>query len=153
MNRKQRRHPEKQWDAEFVQTQELGNEIFRDCMPEEYFREKVAAMEKMQKNGITVEDLKKNYDIGFDEGYKFAGKEIVMGCFAAICLALNETHGFGRKRCCDVLNVVDRHMMYTLTSGEAVQEVWDKIGLQLLFDEAFDRVQEKDERKKDDGTQ
>lgn len=101
-------------------------------------------VKKMVKNGISVEDLEKNYNIGFKDGFKMAGEPIVKGCFAAICLVLHEMHGFGRKRCCDVLNAVDRHMMYTLTSDEAIQEVWEKIGLHIDFGEPFDRIQEKE---------
>lgn len=101
-------------------------------------------VKKMVKNGISVEDLEKNYNIGFKDGFKAAGEPIVKGCFAAICLVLHEMHGFGRKRCCDVLNAVDRHMMYTLTSDEAIQEVWEKIGLHIDFGEPFDRIQEKE---------
>lgn len=114
-----------------------------------YLRESPQELaKKLVKNGITADDLKRNYDTGFADGFKAAGEPIVKGCFAAVCLALNELHGFGKKRCYDVLSAVDRHMLYSLTTDEAIQEVWDKIGLQLLFDEPFDRVQEID--RKDD---
>ena len=141
MNRKQRRMEQRQRELE--QALDSFNEDMRQFMPDEYFKKKCDAIDKIQRNGITLEDLKQNYDIGFKEGFKAAGEPIVKGCFAAICLVLHEMHGFGRKRCCDVLNAVDQHMMYTLTSDEAIQEVWDKIGLHLDFKEAFDRVQEK----------
>ena len=140
MNRQQRRMEQRQQQLQSV----LDNYDMRSAMPEEYFRNKVCLMDKLQINGITVNDLKENYDIGYKDGFKAAGEPIVKGCFAAICLVLHEMHGFGRKRCCDVLNAVDRHMMYTLTTDEAIQEVWDTIGLHLEFNEPFDRVQEKD---------
>lgn len=141
MNRQQRR--EQRWDEDFDRVAEFRNDVLRECMPEEYFRKKVAAVEKLQRNGITVEELKENYVLGYNEGFKAAGEPIVKGCFAAICLVLNEKYGFGRKRCHDVLSAVDQHLLFTLTSDEAIAEVWDKIGLQLEFNEPFDRVQEK----------
>ena len=55
---------------------------------------------------------------------------------------LNEKYGFGRKRCCEVLNAVDQHLLYTLTSDEAIEEVWKRMGLKLEFNETFDRIQE-----------
>lgn len=70
---------------------------------------------------------------------------MVKSCYAAICLALHELYGFGRKRCLDTLNCVDAKLIDTLTSAEAIDEVWEKIGLQIDFSEAFDRISEKDE--------
>ena len=114
----------------------------RSAMPEEYFKNKVTIMDKLQVNGITVKELKENYDRGFSDGFKAAGEPIVKGCFAAICLAMHDLHGYGKKRCCDILNAVDQHLLYTLTDDEAIEEVWQKIGLKLDFKEAFDRIQE-----------
>lgn len=145
MNRKQRRHPETvaRWDEEFDRVQEMRAEALRECMPEEYFRQRVAAVAKIQQNGITIKELKENYDRGFSDGFKAAGEPIVKGCFAAICLALHDKRfGFGKKRCCDVLNAVDQHLLYDLTSDEAIEQVWQEIGLKLDFKEAFDRIQE-----------
>lgn len=142
MNRQQRRHPEKHWDEEFAQVTGYRNELMRDCMPEEYFRKKVAAMDKLQRNGITVEHLKENYDKGWQDGFKEAAEPVIRGCFAAICLALNDLHGFGQKRCMAVLNAVDEHLTYTLSSIEAIDEVYKRMGLQIEFKEPFDRVRE-----------
>ena len=137
MNRKQRR-------SQKITSDGLRNvgEDMRSAMPEEYFRNKVAIMDKLQINGITVNQLKENYDNGFNDGFKAAGEPIVKGCFAAVCLALNEKYGFGRKRCCEVLNAVDQHLLYTLTSDDVIEEVWQKMGLKLEFNDTFDRIQE-----------
>ena len=94
------------------------------------------------QQGISPDDLIEEYRKGYNAGWRDAGDPIVKGCYAAICLALNEMHGFGCKRCKDVLNKVDEILLYTLTSDEAIQSVWDKIGLKLTFSETFDRVSE-----------
>lgn len=94
----------------------------------------------MVQNGITVHDLQANFDKGYRAGYRKAGEQIVKGCYAAVCLALNELHGFGHKRCRDVLCKIDELMLYQLTTDEAVNEVWEKTGLKIHFDEALDRV-------------
>ena len=77
MNRKQRR-------SQKITSDGLRNvgEDMRSAMPEEYFRNKVAIMDKLQINGITVNQLKENYDNGFNDGFKAAGEPIVKGCFA-----------------------------------------------------------------------
>lgn len=51
--------------------------------------------------------------------------------------------GFGKKRLRDVLQKTDQIVLEQLTSMEAIEEVWNKIGLQLVFDDPFERVQEK----------
>lgn len=140
MNRKNRR--QKHWDDEFNDVTQYRNELMRECMPEEYFRRKVAAIENLQRNGITVAELKENYDKGYQEGFKAAAEPVVRGIYASVCLALNDLHGFGQKRCADVLRSVDEHLTYSLTSADAIDEVWKRMGLRLEFKEAFDRIQE-----------
>ena len=94
---------------------------------------------------FNLKEYDKGYGKGYDKGFKDSAEPVVRGCFAAVCLALNDLHGFGQKRCMDVLNAVDEHMTMTLTSDEAIDEVWDRMKLKLVFSEAFDRVQEADE--------
>lgn len=96
------------------------------------------------KNGITETDLKRNYETGFQDGYKIAAEDTVKGIYAALCLALKDLYGFGRKRCYDVLKATDAIMLYRLTGDDLIQNVWDALGLKLDFKDAMDRVQEKD---------
>lgn len=140
MNRKERR--QKKWDEEFNLVQQSRNDFMRECMPEEYFRKKVARLNEMQRNGITVEMLKANYDLGYKEGFQAAAEPVVRGIYAAVCLALNDLHGFGQKRCADVLRCLDDHLTYTLTSTDLIDDVWERMGLKLEFKEPFDRIQE-----------
>ena len=114
-----------------------------------YFKNKVRLEEirqkkvqELQRNGITVKDLEENYDKGFREGFKKAAEPIVRGCYAGVCLALNDLYGFGHKRCADVLNALDNHITMSLTSSELIDEVWERMGLKIEFKEAFDRIQE-----------
>lgn len=140
MNRRERRMQERQ------QALERGAASFREdqrqFMPEEYFKEKVAKMDRLQRNGITVADLKENYDKGWQDGFHESGDMVIRSCYAAICLALNDLHGFGQKRCMDVLNAVDEHMTMTLSSSEAIDEVYKRMGLMIEFKEPFDRIRE-----------
>lgn len=143
MGRRQRRAQERiERQESIARGALLIAEDKRNAMPEVYFREKVEAMEKLQRNGITVADLKENYDKGYTDGFKAAGEPIVKGCYAAVCLALNDLHGFGQKRCAAVLRSVDEHMRYSLTSQETIEEVWQRMGLRLEFKEVFDRIVE-----------
>jgi hypothetical protein len=108
-----------------------------------YMRETKAELTKrLIKNGITEQDLKNEYIKGYTNGFREAAEPVIRGCYAATCLALNDLHGFGQKRCADVLRALDEHLTMTLTSNEAIDEVYKRIGLKLDFKEPFDRVQE-----------
>ena len=106
-------------------------------------REQRAA--KLARNGITVEDLDKacaeNLKRGIAEGEKMTYRTI----YAAVCLALNELHGFGSKRCADVLKRADQIALESLGSGDLMDGVWERMKLRLDFDQPFDRIEEVDE--------
>lgn len=100
-------------------------------------------LKNIEKNGITLEELKRAEDDGYDRGVKVGIENTMRTCYAAICLALHELHGFGAKRCKDVLNSVDEKVVMALTSEETIQEVYDQMGLEIRFrDIPGDRVQE-----------
>lgn len=105
---------------------------------------RAAVIERLSKNGITPEDLKKEYDKGFDEGFRRAAEPIISSTYAAVCLALHELHGFGPKRCEDVLRLLDQKLLYSLTSVELAQQVLEDIGLTINFKEPFDRIEDKE---------
>ena len=100
------------------------------------------ARDRLSQNGITPEDLEKNYDLGYSKGFSDASTPAVKGCYAAVCLALKELHGFGRDECKAVLEAMDQHILMSLSSMEAIDEVWEELGLRIEFEEAFDRIQE-----------
>ena len=49
--------------------------------------------------------------------------------------------GFGEDECFRALTRVDERLLWTLENQELVDEVLEKTGLTILFDEVFDRVQ------------
>lgn len=92
-----------------------------------------AAVERIQRNGITIDDMYRAENEAYSKGIQ-AGKEAtVRTCFAAICMTLHEMHGFGKDRCRKVLNDVYDKLTMALTSDDAIQEVYDKIGLEIHF--------------------
>lgn len=105
-----------------------------------------AAFQRIQKNGITLEDVKRAEEKSYAQGVQAGIENTMKTCYAAICLALNELHGFGTKRCKDVLNAVDEKVVMTLTSDEAIQEVFDRMGLVIRFNAGplEERVEERE---------
>lgn len=112
--------------------------------PEYKSMTKQQKMDALIKNGITPKDIEKSYSDGYNAGFSDACPATFKTIYAAVCLALNEMHGFGAKRCRDILKMVDSKVIYSLTSEEAIQAVYDRMGLTLNFDEPFERIGEKD---------
>lgn len=90
-------------------------------------------LKSIERNGITLEELKRAEDDGYQRGVQTGIEGTMRTCYAAICLALHELHGFGKERCAKVLNNVDEKITMSLTSEEAIQEVYDQIGLEIVF--------------------
>lgn len=137
-NRAQRRADARQEQKENAELRMSG--YFKAKSKIEAVKQK--KMDELQRNGITLADLQANYDKGFHDGFKKAAEPIVRGCYAGVCLALNDLYGFGHKRCADVLNALDQHITMTLSSVEAIDEVWNRMGLKLDFKDPFERIQE-----------
>ena len=91
------------------------------------------AFQRISKNGITIEDMHKAEEDAYSKGLKDGKDGAVKTVFAAICLTLHELHGFGKERCSRVLNDVYDKLQFTLTSQDAIQEVYDTIGLEIRF--------------------
>jgi hypothetical protein len=96
----------------------------------------------LERNGITIADLEKAGNDGFAKGYEVASFDTIKACYAALCLALKEIHGFKKKRCARVLRAVDNAVLYRLTGDDLIQQVWDEIGLNINFNDPLDRIEE-----------
>ena len=97
---------------------------------------------ELVKNGITADDLDREWEAGYKEGFNQASPSIVKTIYAAIALAANNVYGFGRKRTKRLLKAVDDLVVDSLTSAEIVEEVWNKIGLKLDFDDPMELIKE-----------
>jgi len=100
-------------------------------------QEKLAAM---VKNGITPKDLDKAYEDGRKAALMDCGAPILRGAYAAMCIAANELHGFGTKRCFDLLMKVDDIITNALTSRELIDDALVKTGIELDFEDVYGHV-------------
>lgn len=80
---------------------------------------------------------------------KEARNQAVEYCFhsiyAAVLLAAQEVYGFGHKRAWRLLKRVDEIVCTALSSEEVIQEVWERMGLEINFREGVDRIREVEE--------
>ena len=111
---------------------------WRSLTPEEKARHKKTqeAMARIERNGITVEDLEQQYNLGLQDGFKAGKSQTFETLFAAIALALNELHGFDAEQCVEVMNLVHDKVFFALSTDEAIKEVYDTLGLEIVFNDS-----------------
>lgn len=105
---------------------------------------KAERLAQIMKQGISPEDLEKEYKAGFEAGFQAASKPVIRSHYAALILAAHELYGFGQERCIRLLNRVNDLMVETLTSEEMTQRAFDEIGVLIDWNDPFDRVQKKE---------
>lgn len=110
---------------------------WKSLTPEEKARHTATqeAVARIEKNGITLEDLEQQYNLGVQDGRKAGMEQTFETLFAAMALALNELHGFDAEQCVEVLNLVHDKTYYALSKDDAIQEAYDKLGLQITFND------------------
>lgn len=90
-------------------------------------------IKEIERNGITLEHMMQAEKTAYERGVEAGKNATFETCFAAVCLALHEIHGFGSKRCKDVLNLTYEKMTMALNSADAIQQVYDEMGLEIKF--------------------
>lgn len=119
-------------------------EFLRASTPDAYFKTKAKIMENLCRNGITPDDLKAEFQRGREVGSREAYDSVGMIYTCAMLEALNSMYGFGRKRLVAIMDHMNEFMTRTLTSRDAMQEVYDKIGVNFFKDDPFHPLQFKD---------
>lgn len=121
MNRQQRRKIERQ-------NRKITRPAYKGMTREQ-------RMDALVKNGITAEDLKNEWHDGFEAGFREACPATVRTLYAAVLLAAHDVYRFGQQRAVRLLNAVDRHMVNTLCSQDAIDQVFDTLGVTLQFED------------------
>ena len=130
--REARRYGERERKREERQAQ---IDAFWALTPEERKRrmEDNEAFERINRNGITIEDLKMVEDQGRKDGFDMGTENAMKTCYAAFCLALHELHGFDTEQCKAVLAAADDKVVYALNADELMEEMKRELDLEIDF--------------------
>jgi len=93
-----------------------------------------------RKNGITPEDLQKEYDRGFERGFNEAGMELLPDFYCGAALAAQELLGIGNEQCFEMLKLMEQKIEYALCHHALVEETLRKIGIEVCRDNPIDQV-------------
>ena len=96
---------------------------------------------KLFRNGITLEDVDKAHEDGWHEGFQAAGRETLRSVYAAIVWQLNR-EGQDADSIIETMRAIDQRVLESISSAEDIDEVFRESGIEIAFDEPFNRVQE-----------
>lgn len=115
-------------------------------------REKQAEQQRKAAAILAPRDLEERKRLlakAMADSEKEARNQAVEYCFhsiyAAVLLAAQEVYGFGHKRAWRLLKRADEIICTVLDSEEIIQEVWERMGLEINFREGIDRIREVEE--------
>lgn len=103
---------------------------FRKLTPEQW-------RAQMAKNGITPEDMNKEFKRGWDDGWKAGHDSTARLLVGSMCLALMEDHGFDKEMLTGLLQRMDELMLSSLTSDAALNAAYAKMGLDVDPEDPF----------------
>lgn len=92
------------------------------------------------QNGITPEDVRKEFERGQRLGFDQAGVEITKCCYAGIILALREEFDFNDEQCFQAIQAVDRKVILAIGHSELADQVLAETGMRLELDDPLERV-------------
>ena len=97
----------------------------------------------LYQNGITKEDVTRESDKafreGFEEGYAAATTTILRTVYAAICIALSE-RGMDTEAVKETLQRVDDRYCTAITHEEMLDEAFEKAGIIIDFNDPIERI-------------
>jgi hypothetical protein len=123
--------------GELVRIASYTAECLRKEDPQEYFALRTKAYEDAMVMHIANEAAEKAYAMGNHAGGKVVTDNIGTTFTSAMCLALNELYGFGKKRLCDIMDRMNTIMLETFTTADAVQKVYKQLGLRFSEEDPF----------------
>lgn len=87
-----------------------------------------------------AETAKAEFDRGFQAGIDSTQAFMYQYLFAAAALAARREYKFGPERVKRLLSAMDKIIIETLDSEEALQKVWEEVGVHLHFKDGIDPV-------------
>lgn len=95
---------------------------------------KKAAMDKLERNGITAEDLKREYERGRSESISEAADYAMKMIYCGFALALKREFKFGPERVLRTLHSADQIILEELTTEDIIDRVSRELGIQVRFE-------------------
>ena len=91
-------------------------------------------MEKIARNGITIDDLKREYERGRNESITEVSEYAMKMIYCGFALALKREFKFGAERVLRTLRAADQIILEELTTEDIIDRVSRELGITVRFD-------------------
>ena len=95
----------------------------------------------LARNGITVEDVKKETDRVRKETYERTSTAIMQVVYASLASVLADDYGFTKDQCFDALYAVDRKVATSIDNEELIAEMEEKAGVRFNCFDGVERIE------------
>ena len=95
---------------------------------------KRAAIEKLERNGITVDDLRREYERGRNESVTEVSEFAMKMIYCGFALALKREFKFGPERVLRTLRAADQIILEELTTEDIIDRVSRELGIKVRFE-------------------
>lgn len=92
-----------------------------------------ALKEKLERNGITAEDLKREYERGRKESIAAESEFMMKMIYCGFALALKREFGFGTERALKTIRAADQIILEELTTEDIINRVSRELGINVRF--------------------
>lgn len=92
---------------------------------------KFEIVDRIQRNGITIDDLKANYKFGYEKGKNDGIEWAYDAAYGSIMLALHKEFGFGRDRLSRLAMATAQIQIDCMTNDETFRRLLDEAGIDL----------------------
>lgn len=92
-----------------------------------------AVKEKLERNGITAEDLKREYERGRKESIAAESEFMMKMIYCGFALALKREFGFGTERALKTIRAADQIILEELTTEDIIDRVSRELGINVRF--------------------
>lgn len=94
---------------------------------------KVAAMARLERNGITADDLQREYERGRNESITEMSEFAMKMIYCGFALALKREFKFGAERVLRTLRAADQIILEELTTDDIIDRVSRELGIDVRF--------------------
>lgn len=94
---------------------------------------KRVAMEKLERNGITAEDLRREYERGRKESIDALTDFTQKMMYCGFALALKREYKFGPERVLRTMRAADQIILEELTTPDIIDRVSRELGIEVRF--------------------
>ena len=98
----------------------------------------------LYRNGITVDDVKKEYERGFKDGRKISEDFAFHAVYAAFLITMIDHHDMEQDEAIALLREMDNQVVLCIEDQELMDEAYERTGVEINWSDSLERIQTKE---------